>query len=136
MTNLAFMEVQHALYTKLSGDGVLMGMVDGIYDVVPQQSALPYIVLGDGSGALLPADGVSVTECRLTLSVWTEAHGRKTAMTILNRLHALLHLGALTMDGFALVILRVEQAETELRERGTRIRAQLILQATVVEEEA
>lgn len=134
MSSLALMEVQHALYTKLSGDGVLMGVVSGVYDVVPQQSALPYVVLGDGAGAITPAEAVTITECRLALYIWTEAGGRKTALTILNRLHALLHLGTLSLTGFSLVALRVEQAETELAEKGTRIRARLIVSATVVEE--
>ena len=37
MSDLALMEVQRALYTKLGGDGVLMGMVTGVYDAVPQK---------------------------------------------------------------------------------------------------
>lgn len=33
--------VQQALYSKLTGDGVLMGMVSGVYDAVPERVALP-----------------------------------------------------------------------------------------------
>lgn len=136
MSSLAWMEVQRALYTKLHGDGVLMGMVSGVYDVVPQQVALPYVIIGDGNQQAIPADSVAVTECRLQLQIWTEASGRKTALTIMNRLHALLHLGTLTLSGYQLVLLRCEQAETTLAEQGMRLHGVLVVLATVAEAEA
>jgi Protein of unknown function (DUF3168) len=133
MSSIALMEIQRALYTKLSGDGVLMGIVAGIYDNVPQNTPLPYVVIGDGNQNIRPADAVIVTECQLELQVWTDVGGRKTALTILNRLHALLHLGTLTLSGFQLVTLRVEQASTTLAEQGALVGGALTLFVTVVE---
>lgn len=133
MSGLALMEVQRALYTKLSGDGVLMGMISGIYDVVPQKTATPYVVLGNGAQHLRPADELVVTECVLELQVWTEADGRKTALAIMNRLHALLHLGALTLTGFQLVTLQVNHAATSLAVQGTLISGTVTVSLAVVE---
>lgn len=133
MSSLALMEVQRALYTKLSGDGVLMGMVTGIYDVVPQKTATPYVVLGNGAQRLRPADELVVTQCDLELQVWTEADGRKTALAIMNRLHALLHLGTLTLTGFQLVTLSVDHATTSLAVQGTLISGTLTVSLSVVE---
>ena len=131
MSSLALMEVQRALYAKLTADGVLMGMVTGVYDVVPQQSALPYIVLGDGAGTVRAADAADVTDCRLALHVWSEMGGRKTVLAIMNRLQALIHLGAMTLDGFALVSMRVEQASTTLADQGVHLRGVLGILVTV-----
>lgn len=133
MSSLALMEVQHALYTKLSGDGVLMGMISGIHDVTPQKTTFPYLVIGDGRMQALPADGLNLSEMLLQLDVWTAANGRKTALTILNRLFALLHLGTLTLSGFQQVVLRCELADTALAEQGEYVHASLSVRATVVE---
>ena len=133
MSNLALMEVQHALYTKLSGDGVLMGMVTGIHDVTPQKTALPYIVIGDGQAQDLPADVLNITELTLQLDVWTDASGRKTALTIMNRLFALLHLGTLTLDGFQQIVMQCAQADTVLAEQGVNLRGTMHVRVTVVE---
>ena len=133
MSNLALMEVQHALYTKLSGDGVLMGMVTGIHDVTPQKTALPYIVIGDGQAQDLPADVLNITELTLQLDVWTDASGRKTALTIMNRLFALLHLGTLTLDGFQQIVMQCAQADTVLAEQGVNLRGTMHVRMTVVE---
>lgn len=133
MSSLALMEVQRALYTKLNGDGVLMGMVTGIYDVTPQRTVLPYVAIGDGQMQELPADALNIAELRLQLDVWTAAAGRKTALAILNRLFAVLHLGTLTLSGFQQVILRCEQADTTLVEQGINIHGTLVVRVNVVE---
>ena len=134
MSNLALLEVQHGIYAKLAGDGLLMGMVTGVYDAPPQQAAFPYVVIGDGKQAALPADSLQVTECRLTLHVWTDASGRKPALNILNRLYALLHQGTLTLTGYQLVLLRGVDAQTELAEQGSHMHGMLTILATVVEQ--
>jgi hypothetical protein len=133
MSMLALMEVQRALFTKLSGDGVLMGMVSGVYDCVPQQTPVPYVIIGDGTQNVRPADGIVVSECQLELHVWTEAGGRKALLTLLNRLHALLHMGTLTLSGFQLVTLHMEQASTRIAEQGTLLEGRMTLFVALVE---
>jgi hypothetical protein len=69
----------------------------------------------------------------LQLQVWTDVGGRKTALAIMNRLHALLHLGTLMLSGYQLVLLRCAQADTILSEHGTRVHGSLTVNATVAE---
>lgn len=133
MSNLALMEVQHALYTKLHGDGVLMGMVTGVYDVVPRKTALPYVVIGDGQYRSLAADNVNLSEMVLQLDVWSDAGGRKTALTILNRIFSLMHLGTLGLSGYQQVLLRCEQADTQIAEQGSNVHGSLVIRASVME---
>lgn len=133
MSNLALMEVQRGLYGKLTADGVLMGMVTGVYDAMPQKSALSYVVIGDGDYVTLEAEAVNLSQMRFQIDVWSDAAGRKTALTIMNRIYALLHLGALTITGYQLVLLRCEQAETELTEEATRMHGSLVVRVAVVE---
>ncbi len=133
MSNLALMEVQHALYSKLHGDGVLMGLVTGVYDAVPQKTALPYVVIGDGTQTTLASDGLNLADLALVIDIWSDAAGRKTVLTIMNRIYALLHLGALTLTGFQQMLLRCEQADTALSEQGTRIHGSMRVHVSVVE---
>ncbi len=133
MSNLALLEVQRALYTKLTGDGVLMGMVTDVFDVVPQKTALPYVEIGDGDYSAIAADAANLSEVRMQLDVWTDAAGRKTALNIMNRMYALLHFGTLTLAGYQQVLMRCEQAETALVEEAARIRGSLVVRVAVVE---
>ena len=133
MSSLALIEVQQALYNKLNGDGVLMGMLSGVYDAVPQKTALPYVVIGDGQTRMVDAQGLNITDLSLQLDVWTDVGGRKNALVIMNRLFALLHLGTLSISGFEQVVLRCEQADTDITEQGTRIHGTLNVRASVVE---
>ncbi|MDX2095168.1 MAG: DUF3168 domain-containing protein [Alphaproteobacteria bacterium] len=133
MSSLALMEVQRALHTKLQGDGVLMGMVSGVYDAVPQKTPLPYVVIGDGQMRELPAATLTINELTLQIDVWTASSGRKTALAIMNRLFALLHLGTLTLDGLQQVILRCTEARTELAEQATHMHGTMNLRVTVAE---
>ncbi len=119
--SFALQAVQQALYTKLIGDGVLMGMVSGIYDAPPQHAAVPYIVIGDGQAVVKPQVNSDVSECSLVLNVWTTANGRKVSLTILNRLHGLLHQGTLSISGFTLIAMRANTADTQLDANNDRI---------------
>lgn len=133
MTALALSEVQRALYSKLSGDAVLMGLVTGVYDAVPQAAALPYIRIGEGETRTLPADGITLTELVLDLEIWSEAAGRKTTLLIMNRLFALLHLGTLTLTGFQLITIHCEQAQTAIADTAKHVRGDVRVRITVME---
>jgi hypothetical protein len=112
MTALALQAVQPAIYSKLSADGVLMGMVSGIYDAVPQNAALPYGVIGDGTTQELPQVVHLLTECNFEIRVWSKSGGRKTVLNILNRIYGLLHRGTLSPAGFTVLSMRCANAET------------------------
>lgn len=123
--------VQQGMYSKLSGDGVLMDMVTGVHDAVPQQAAVPYIVIGDGEAVELPQLSAVMAECRMVLHVWTAGSGRKAALAILNRLHGLLHHGALSLPGHTLLAMRAIRAETQVDAEHDRVYGVMELSLTV-----
>lgn len=133
MSSLALMEVQRALYTKLTSDGVLMGMVVDVADAVPQKTALPYVVIGDGQYETLATDAMNLSQLQMVIDIWSDVAGRKTILAIMNRIYALLHLGTLTISGFSQVLLRCEQADTALSEDATRMHGTMRVHITVVE---
>ena len=121
MSSFALQPVQQALYGKLTGDGVLMGMISGVYDAPPQHAAVPYVVIGDGTATVKPQVSVDIIECDLDLNVWTTASGRKVALAILSRLHGLLHQGSLSVSGFTLLSMVANAADTQLEPNNDRI---------------
>lgn len=131
MSAVILQAVQQALYTKLTGDAVLMDLVEGVHDAVPQQAGLPYLVIGDGSAEEMPQVQTMVSECAMALHVWTGGGGRKTALSILNRLHGLLHQGVLGFTGFTLIAMRCTRAETQVDADNDRVYGLLELSLTV-----
>jgi len=131
MTAAVLQAVQQALYAKLTGDSVLMDMVTGVYDAVPQQVGVPYVVIGDGQSEEMPQVQASLSECAMALHVWTGGGGRKTALAILNRLHGLLHHGSLAFTGFTLLAMRGVRAETQVDADNDRVYGVLELSLTV-----
>lgn len=129
--SFALQPVQQALYTKLSGDGVLMGMISGVYDAPPQHAAVPYVVIGDGQSDIHPQTISDVSECTLAIHVWTTASGRKAALAILNRLHGLLHQGTMNITGFTLIAMRANTADTQLDANNDRILGRLEINVLV-----
>jgi hypothetical protein len=132
MSAVVLQAAQQALYAKLSQDTILMDMVGGVYDAVPQNAALPYVVLGDGAAETQEQLQGSVSTCELSLHVWTEGHGRKQALAILNRIHAVLHHANVSMGGYVVMGLRCVRAETEVDVAQERVYGQLGLVLTAM----
>lgn len=131
MSAAVLQAVQQALFTKLTGDSLLMDLITGVYDAVPQQAALPYVVIGDGSAEEKPQVQAQLSECSMALHVWTGGGGRKTALSILNRLQALLHHGSLNFTGFTLFAMRCTRAETQVDADNDRVYGVLELLLTM-----
>ena len=133
MTMLALQAVQPAIYNKLTSDGVLMDMVSGVYDVVPQNAITPYVVIGDGTAQELPQIVNQLTEITLDLHVWSKSGGRKTVLTILNRIYGLLHQGTISPAGFTLMAMHCTDAQTNVDALHDRVEGVLRVVITVLE---
>lgn len=118
MTGFATLALQQALYAKLTGDATLMTLVDAVYDHVPESAAMPYVTIGGIHSRDYSTCTTSGQEHRVALHVWARGRGRKDTLIILERLHALLHDGALPLDGHTLVHARVESAVARPLEDG------------------
>lgn len=111
--SLPLYQLQQALFTRLSGDALLMGMVRGIHDTVPQNANFPYLVIGDGNQDDLPASDIIAVRCLLDIEVFSRSKGRKEVLLILERLYTLLHRNVLSVAGYECIVTRCTRAETE-----------------------
>lgn len=82
--------VQRAEYAILTGDPTLMGLVNGVFDDVPEGTQRPYVRIGDRLSIPDNDHGGFGREITETVHVWTEARGNATGQVITNRVVALL----------------------------------------------
>jgi hypothetical protein len=106
-------ELQRAVYSSLSGDATLAGLLGGahIYDDVPRDAAYPYVTVGQSSWRDWSTGGEDGEEHTLTLHVWSDSGGHRETHHIMTRVRERLHDAALTLTGHHLVNLRHEFSE-------------------------
>lgn len=93
-------EVQTAVYTRLNGDATLGAAINGVYDHVPDNSAAPYVVIGDDDLDSWLTMGTNGFNGTLTVHTWTEGTGMKECKTIMGLIYGLLHKYNLSVSGY------------------------------------
>lgn len=134
--SLALYKLQQALYARLNGDGVLMGMIEGIHDTVPQQATFPYVVIGDGQQDDVPSSGLNTYRCTLEIELFSRSKGRKEALLVLDRIYALLHRNVLSVDGYECIVIRCEQVQTEVLLDALTLRGAMLVSVHLGQEVA
>lgn len=122
-----------ALYDTLSGDATLMTALTGIYDHVPEDAELPYLVFGDNAAVKDALIGAQAFRCDVALDVYSREGGRKALMEITARIHALLDHQPLSVDGFETLLVSLRMAETERQADGLTTRVRMALRCQLME---
>lgn len=95
-------EVQKAIYNRLSNDPILLSMVSGVYDEIPEGTSFPYVQIGDDT--ISPYDtktnyGENIT---VTLHAWSMGPGKTEAKQIMNVILQAITANPLTVTGFTI----------------------------------
>jgi hypothetical protein len=106
--------LQAAIFAALSADGgvkSVLGDPARVYDEVPREAAMPYLVIGDDkeNGWNTATDNGS--EHGLVLHVWSRARGRKECKAIAYAVRAALDDAALAPSGHTLIDIAYQSAE-------------------------
>ncbi|MGW2547493.1 DUF3168 domain-containing protein, partial [Kitasatospora sp. NPDC001574] len=67
--------LQAALYTALTADEQLTAMVTGVFDYVPEDTAYPYVVLGEAIETPHNTHDRYGRQTAITLHVWSQYRG-------------------------------------------------------------
>jgi hypothetical protein len=112
--------LQRAIYEVLVADAAMLDLLGGprIFDAVPDNSAFPYLTLGQSSVNDWSSGSEAGEEHRLTLHVWSRAVGRRETHELMAALRGVLHDRALDLDGHRLVNLRHELSEARREADG------------------
>ncbi len=95
----ALAPLQTAVYAALTGNAPLMTVIDAVHDFVPQESAHPYVTIGDDDYLWWGAMGQDGGEYVVKVDSWSRAEGRAECKTIMGLVAAALHDAALTITG-------------------------------------
>ena len=124
-------EFQKAVYAQLTGDSTLMAMVTGVYDYVQEETAYPYITIGNITGSEWTTLATSGVQVALTVEVFTRDRGRKTAADIIQRVHELLHDANLAVTGKTLVNLYFDSSDITLGRDGLSYQGNAVFKASI-----
>lgn len=131
----AAIELQKAVFARLAGDAALAALLGGpkIYDHAPAGVAFPYLTFGRISVFDWSVDEGAGAELFFSLHAWSKARGKSEALAIVERARALLHEAGLELDGYGLVNLRAERADTSFVDDIDTHHARLSFRAVVEE---
>lgn len=86
------LELQGGVHALLASDAALKAHVGaGVYDMVPEGAAVPYVTLGEAQFIRSDASGVRAGDIYLTLHAWSQEEGfpqvKKIAGCVVDALH-------------------------------------------------
>ena len=113
--------LQQTIFTAL--DGATINDVDGnsitgVFDDVPENTAYPYIVIGEETATNIDTKDKDAHEHTLTIHVWSQYRGRKEIKNIMSSVYTTLHNASITVSGASLVNIRHEFERTLLESDG------------------
>ena len=107
--------LQQAIFSTLDGgtindaDG---NAITGVFDDVPENTAYPYVVIGEETATNIDTKDKDAHEHTLTIHVWSQYRGRKEIKNIMSSVYTLLHNASITVSGASLVNIRHEFENT------------------------
>ncbi|MER7799001.1 DUF3168 domain-containing protein [Streptomyces parvulus] len=104
--------VQAALYARLKNDAPLTGMIQGVYDYVPEDVPYPFVALGEATEVPDNRHGGFGRETVVTLHVWSRYQGYTQALRIGARITALIDHQPLPIEGLDWIATRFEFSQT------------------------
>lgn len=105
--------LQERIFATLNNDSNLTSTQGvAVYDEVPENSAYPYISIGEATSTDYSTSDLSGSQTTMTIHIWSQYKGAKEAKNIMDRVHTLLHDTTLTVTGFNLINLRFEFIDT------------------------
>lgn len=103
---MSFTEIQGAIYSKLTGNPTLNGMIVGVYDDVPQaaksedDSAFPFIVIGDDDYSNWDTDTEVGWEVSFRVHIWSRYRGKKELLEISTAVHNALNRASIATNSY------------------------------------
>lgn len=122
--------LQKAVVAALTADAAVGALIgDRIYDATPRNATFPYLTIGQTNLVDWSTGTEAGAEHELMLHAWSRERGKREVYAIAEAVAAVLHDAALTLDGHALVNLRLEFSDTRRDPDGITYHAALRFRA-------
>lgn len=100
-------EIQKAVYTALN-----TALSVSVYDHVPQDTAPPFVAIGDDTIQDWSTKTFEGEENTITVHAWSRYEGRKETKQLLGQIKNALHLTTLSLTGFTNVLTHFDFEDT------------------------
>ena len=100
--------LQKTIFDALDGDSTLQSLVTDVFDFVPENTAFPYVKVGEETAVDNGTKTLQGNDHTLVIHTFSRYRGSKETKEIMSRIYALLHESSLTVSGASLVNLRFE----------------------------
>lgn len=104
--------VQGAVLQRLYDDATLTGMVESVYDYLPEKAPYPFVVIGEAVETPDNAHDRFSRQTVITLHVWSKYRGYAQGLRIAGQLMALLDHQPLNIPDLTHVATRYEFSQT------------------------
>lgn len=105
------LDIQQAIYARLTGDATLMGLVTGVFDHVPEDVDHPYVTIAESIESPDNRHGGFGRSTLITPQVWTRSRGHAQGLEIAGHIIRLLDHQSLSIAGHHTVSVRYELAQ-------------------------
>ncbi len=89
-----------------------------VYDHVPDQSAFPFVSIGQHDVDELDSDLVRAGTHRITLTIWSAHRGQQQVLDLMGQIDAALHHYETALSSGALVLMRIDDRRSTLDADG------------------
>ena len=113
-------DLQTILFSTLNGDSTLDGIVGNnkIFDNVPQDTAYPYVVIGNINAINRGTKTLDGNEYNVDIDVWSTYRGKKEISDTMERIYELLHEASYSVSGADMVVSQVTNTITLVENNG------------------
>ncbi len=110
--------LQERIYSTLNGDSTLGGLVNGIFDSVPEGQTLPVVIIGAQSTSDNGSKNLDGRDYIFNVDVYSDYRGMKEIKNIQKEIYRLLHESSLSVSGASFVDCRCEFTTDILEDDG------------------
>ena len=110
--------LQERIYSTLNGDSTLGGLVNGIFDSVPEGQTLPVVIIGAQSTSDNGSKNLDGRDYIFNVDVYSDYRGMKEIKNILKEIFRLLLESSLSVAGASFVDCRCEFTTDILEDDG------------------
>ncbi len=122
MSALSLWDVQSGVYSRLTGHAALTALLpagaNGIFDHVPQQTAFPYVAIGETASRPLDTQGGHGHDTSLSIHVYTRSAGMRDLRRIMAAAYDALHDADFTVPDQVLALCRCQSIESAIEGDG------------------
>ena len=108
-------ELQKSVFSALNGASITDAggsAITGVFDDVPQDTAYPYIVIGEETASNISTKTLDMHEHTLTIHTWSQYRGRKEIKVIMEQIYDTLNNASLSVSGGQAVNMKQEFLRT------------------------